>query len=300
MSTKDKFKSIYAHCEQDLKNLEMWPSYFSRRYFEFLSFYDLLPKKHFQNTLEIGCSVGYYSAFLSVLSDNVVATDQPDSDIAIHQGNFEKAKSLLKHLRIGNVTLQPAVVESLPFADNSFDLVFSSHVLGYIKDQKKAVAEIHRVLKPHGVHFCVVPSRFATLIRLVEYYVYLLKRVAALPFSQRNAKTEVSSQPTSQKTSPSRKRISLLPKTQGAQAHWVDEVRQTSHKHWKNLLSDKTVKPVLQISTQLSPTLPLVSLFSPNLAAKMYGITRKLEMKWGRLSLLKPFGLNVVLVQEKI
>ncbi|MBU2525351.1 MAG: class I SAM-dependent methyltransferase [Bacteroidetes bacterium] len=45
----------------------------------------------------------------------------------------------------------------LPFADNSFDLIFCSHVLEHIKDDQKAMAELFRVMKPGGFGFFQVP-----------------------------------------------------------------------------------------------------------------------------------------------
>src|SRR5262245_5756210 len=39
----------------------------------------------------------------------------------------------------------------LPFADASFDFVFSSSVLEHIRDRERAFAEIRRVLRPGGV-----------------------------------------------------------------------------------------------------------------------------------------------------
>jgi len=41
--------------------------------------------------------------------------------------------------------------EALPFADNSFDVVYSNGVLHHTPDTAAAVREIHRVLKPGGV-----------------------------------------------------------------------------------------------------------------------------------------------------
>ena len=38
----------------------------------------------------------------------------------------------------------------LQFADNSFDVVISFHVLEHIPDDRAALREIHRVLKPNG------------------------------------------------------------------------------------------------------------------------------------------------------
>ncbi len=46
---------------------------------------------------------------------------------------------------------------ALPEADNSFDLVLCSHVLEHIPDDKKALQEIYRVLKPSGKAILLVP-----------------------------------------------------------------------------------------------------------------------------------------------
>src|SRR5271156_5343525 len=46
---------------------------------------------------------------------------------------------------------------SLPFPDESYDVVYASHVLEHIKDDIKAIREINRVLKPNGVAILPVP-----------------------------------------------------------------------------------------------------------------------------------------------
>lgn len=48
-------------------------------------------------------------------------------------------------------------IQSLPFADGRFDLVFASHVLVYAKDDVRAIAEVRRVLRPGGVAIMPVP-----------------------------------------------------------------------------------------------------------------------------------------------
>ena len=47
---------------------------------------------------------------------------------------------------------------SLPFADNSLDLVFCQCVLMWMGDVKTAVSEIHRVLQPNGVLIALEPD----------------------------------------------------------------------------------------------------------------------------------------------
>lgn len=48
-------------------------------------------------------------------------------------------------------------IEEIPYPDKSFDLVFASHVLEYVKNDKKAINEIKRVLRPGGLAFLPVP-----------------------------------------------------------------------------------------------------------------------------------------------
>ena len=46
----------------------------------------------------------------------------------------------------------------LPFDDNSFDVVFCNHVLEHIPDDKKAMQELYRVLKPNGMGIFQIPQ----------------------------------------------------------------------------------------------------------------------------------------------
>lgn len=46
----------------------------------------------------------------------------------------------------------------LPFEENSFDVVFCNHVLEHIEDDKKAMSELYRVLKPGGLGIFQIPQ----------------------------------------------------------------------------------------------------------------------------------------------
>jgi SAM-dependent methyltransferase len=52
-------------------------------------------------------------------------------------------------------------VTSLPFDDDTFDYVIANHLLEHIKDDHKAMREIHRVLKPEGKAILQVPIALA-------------------------------------------------------------------------------------------------------------------------------------------
>src|ERR1041385_333763 len=59
-------------------------------------------------------------------------------------------------------------LQDLPFTDGSYDLVFASHVLEHIRDDKKAIREIRRILKPNGVAILPVPIVCAHTIEYPE------------------------------------------------------------------------------------------------------------------------------------
>ncbi len=48
-------------------------------------------------------------------------------------------------------------VQRIPFADNSFDVVICNHVLEHVPDDRKAMCEILRILKPGGFAILQVP-----------------------------------------------------------------------------------------------------------------------------------------------
>lgn len=53
-----------------------------------------------------------------------------------------------------------APVESLPLADNSFDLAFSIYVLEHLSDPPAFVGELRRVLRPGGLFLALTPNRY--------------------------------------------------------------------------------------------------------------------------------------------
>lgn len=47
---------------------------------------------------------------------------------------------------------------NLPFKDNEFDIIFCNHVLEHIPDDKKAMEELYRVMKPNGMGVFQIPQ----------------------------------------------------------------------------------------------------------------------------------------------
>ena len=78
------------------------------------------------------------------LSCDVVALDSDPQVLAIPRPKAER-----RGIRVSFIQ---ARAESIPFADFSFDVVFSTLMLHHLSDDRKTVAlqEIHRVLDPEG------------------------------------------------------------------------------------------------------------------------------------------------------
>lgn len=94
--------------------------------------------------LDAGCGPGNLIQELSRRSDRVSAIDAAPKMLSL-------ARSRATAAHVGNVDYHVATIESLPFLDNSFDLVCSAGVIEYLPSCQRALEEFRRVLKPGGV-----------------------------------------------------------------------------------------------------------------------------------------------------
>ncbi|HLF73931.1 MAG TPA: class I SAM-dependent methyltransferase [Anaerolineales bacterium] len=95
--------------------------------------------------LENGCGVGMYVEHLSPLSGKVIGLEY----------DFERAAEA----RTRSPHIINAAGESLPLPSAAFDLILSHEVIEHVQDDRLAIAEMVRVLRPGGriVLFC--PNR---------------------------------------------------------------------------------------------------------------------------------------------
>ena len=116
----------------------------------------------FGDALEIGAGTGYFSLNLATqgLIENLTATD-------ISPGMLESLSGTAERLGVP-VTTVVSEAESLPFEDESFDVVMGHAVLHHIPDLDRAFSEFFRVLRPGGVIvFCGEPSRYGDRLAAV-------------------------------------------------------------------------------------------------------------------------------------
>jgi SAM-dependent methyltransferase len=92
--------------------------------------------------LEIGCGLGTDGAQFAKAGADYTGVDLTEAAIDLARTRFE-VSGLKGEFRVADA-------ENLDFPNDSFDLVYSHGVLHHTPDTARAVAEIHRVLKPGG------------------------------------------------------------------------------------------------------------------------------------------------------
>jgi ubiquinone/menaquinone biosynthesis C-methylase UbiE len=92
--------------------------------------------------LEIGCGLGTDGAQFAAAGADYTGVDLTDASVELARKRFE----------LFNLpgAFKVADAENLDFADQSFDLVYSHGVLHHTPDTRRAIGEVHRVLRPGG------------------------------------------------------------------------------------------------------------------------------------------------------
>jgi ubiquinone/menaquinone biosynthesis C-methylase UbiE len=140
----------------------------------------------YRRSLEIGAGTGYFS--LNLLQSGIVAeatcTDISPGMVTALGFNAQRLGLEVKTAR--------ADAESLPFADESFDLVLGHAVLHHLPELRRAFSEFRRVLRPGGrIVFAGEPSRLGDALasvpkraamRLAPAWRALVRADAAPPF----------------------------------------------------------------------------------------------------------------------
>jgi 2-polyprenyl-3-methyl-5-hydroxy-6-metoxy-1,4-benzoquinol methylase len=79
-----------------------------------------------------------------------------------------------------NVSLSDAVGETLPFSDESFDLVTLDSVLEHVQDPLRVIEEVSRVLRPKGIAYLVTPNKWS-IFNILHDPHYEMFLVVVLP-----------------------------------------------------------------------------------------------------------------------
>jgi SAM-dependent methyltransferase len=116
-----------------------------------------------KDVLEIGCGTGVHARLLAAAGARLSAVDLTPTAVELTQ----------RRLALASLTadVREADAESLPFADASFDVVWSWGVIHHSEHTDRVIAEIARVLRPGGrLAFMVYHRRSITF--WVNYVLY--------------------------------------------------------------------------------------------------------------------------------
>lgn len=123
------------------------------------------------SVLQVGGGTGIFTLSLVNYVDTVHFTD------IIPDVNFDVVQTLL-----GEITHDATVhfvstdATSLAYRDNSFDKVFAMDVLEHIPEEKTAIRELARVLKPNGTLVVSAPIEIGLPLLVREVYRYFNDR----------------------------------------------------------------------------------------------------------------------------
>jgi SAM-dependent methyltransferase len=130
-----------------------------------------------KQVLEIGLGEG-------ADSERLIREGARWSGVDLTAESVERVQTRLMLRELPHEELRQGSVLDLPFADDSFDMVFSHGVLHHVPEIRQAQAEIHRVLRPGGELVIMVYARWS-LNYLVS--IGLIRRaalLAAFPLAQ--------------------------------------------------------------------------------------------------------------------
>jgi ubiquinone/menaquinone biosynthesis C-methylase UbiE len=104
-----------------------------------------LPISSAARVLDVGCGSGSMSRLIarSFPQAEVVGVDLREQYL-----DFARTRASAEGIR--NVSFRHGDVFALPFADASFDVVWTKYLLQWLKEPKSALAELKRVTKPGG------------------------------------------------------------------------------------------------------------------------------------------------------
>lgn len=100
--------------------------------------------------IDLGCGDGFYLYLLNNLYPELNLTGFDHDQIVL--------KNARKNIKTNRIKLIKGNISKMPFKKNSFQKAIITEVLEHIDDDKQALDEIYRILKPGGVLVLTVPS----------------------------------------------------------------------------------------------------------------------------------------------
>lgn len=310
-----RLEALVEKAVEKVSETQPWPYHFRLRAQELELLFDFLNMSKVKRMLEVGCGNAFGSVLFSDKADKIVATDLPGYNLDTSSIGLDYAKRLIRALNIDNISLLASQAEELPFADESFDLVFSAYVLEHLANKQKAIDEIRRILKKGGIAIAIVPNFMERLYAPLHFYPYLFQRgviylfkLLGLSFKGRS-NTVVASKEDKAGGAPKpflnrlKKFLKDYPNFPFCGPHgnykcWREEFLAHLPEKWKNLFESNGLKVIGLYSTMFVPH-NFLSIFSEKVAYFIYSKSISLTKKIGKSPIFKYLGYSLCLVVQK-
>ncbi len=185
--------------------------------------YVLKQLKITDSILEIGGGAGFQANYISQLGYNITSID-------IESSVYSDNKIFPVHIYDG---------KNIPYPNQSFKVIFTSHVLEHITDYENFYKECDRVLKKDGIMIHVVPTSTWRFWTTIAHYINVLKLLRKIFFAKTKKVSQVNdseNHKSSQKISWIRRNIihALCPPVHGEQGSFLSEIYYFSNHYWLN------------------------------------------------------------------
>ena len=119
--------------------------------------FDRLGLRAGERVLDMGCGAGRHAFEMYRRGADVVAFDQDGDELAGVLELFAAMREAGEVPTGAEADIKQGDALSLPFADGEFDRVVAAEVLEHVPDDRTAIAELARVLRPGGTLAVTVP-----------------------------------------------------------------------------------------------------------------------------------------------
>jgi SAM-dependent methyltransferase len=103
-----------------------------------------------KDVFEIGCGAGLGLGYLGRVAKKVVGGDVEEKNVTLAREYYKNRQ---------NITTDLMDAHNVPLSDESFDLVLLFETIYYLKDPKRCIAEVARLLRPNGTFVICTVNR---------------------------------------------------------------------------------------------------------------------------------------------